>query len=101
LFASRRDDTLKLRDHLAHKQRDASEDATTFARLVPRVVLSGICHGSFAHREVLRLWGLIEHTGKPCTAGQEGLEPPTVGFGDRCATNCATALQERWDLLKR
>src|SRR5690606_8869918 len=23
----------------------------------------------------------------------EGLEPPTVGFGDRCATNCATALR--------
>src|SRR5665648_917702 len=27
-------------------------------------------------------------------AGQAGLEPTTAGFGDRCATNCATAL--RW-----
>src|SRR5690606_9407878 len=26
-------------------------------------------------------------------AGQEGLEPTTAGFGDRCATNCATALR--------
>src|SRR5690606_9894024 len=25
-------------------------------------------------------------------AGQTGLEPATCGFGDRCATNCATAL---------
>src|ERR1035437_3135459 len=25
-------------------------------------------------------------------AGQEGLEPPTPGFGDRCSTNSATAL---------
>src|SRR5699024_9089210 len=27
-------------------------------------------------------------------AGQTGLEPATCGFGDRCATNCATALHE-------
>ena len=36
-------------------------------------------------------------TRRPCSralAGQEGLEPPTAGFGDRCAANCATAL--RW-----
>src|SRR6478736_1315408 len=26
-------------------------------------------------------------------AGQTGLEPATCGFGDRCATNCATALR--------
>ncbi len=26
-------------------------------------------------------------------AGQEGLEPTTAGFGDRCAANCATALR--------
>src|SRR6478735_8847659 len=25
-------------------------------------------------------------------AGQTGLEPATCGFGDRCATNCATTL---------
>src|SRR5690606_11914422 len=28
------------------------------------------------------------------SAGQTGLEPATCGFGDRCATNCATALHE-------
>ncbi len=28
-------------------------------------------------------------------AGQTGLEPATCGFGDRCATNCATALRDR------
>src|SRR6478672_335542 len=26
-------------------------------------------------------------------AGQTGLEPATCGFGDRCATNCATTLR--------
>ncbi len=28
-------------------------------------------------------------------AGAEGLEPTTLGFGDRCATNCATPLSKR------
>ena len=27
-------------------------------------------------------------------AGTAGLEPTTYGFGDRCATNCATSLGE-------
>src|SRR5690606_4779721 len=31
-------------------------------------------------------------TADQALAGQEGLEPTTAGFGDRCATNCATAL---------
>gem|GEM_PF-3741627 len=31
---------------------------------------------------------------RPQNAGQEGLEPTTAGFGDRCATNCATALRD-------
>ena len=30
------------------------------------------------------LWGTTT------MASQEGLEPPTLGFGDRCATSCAT-----------
>nr|NLD40439.1 aminotransferase class I/II-fold pyridoxal phosphate-dependent enzyme [Actinomycetales bacterium] len=34
--------------------------------------------------------GAREIRGTP--AGQEGLEPTTAGFRDRCATNCATAL---------
>src|SRR5262245_43304328 len=29
----------------------------------------------------------------PAPAGATGLEPATCGFGDRCATNCATPLR--------
>ena len=29
-------------------------------------------------------------------AGATGLEPATYGFGDRCATNCATPLEGCW-----
>ncbi len=32
-------------------------------------------------------------------AGQTGLEPATCGFGDRCATNCATTLYTFYLLL--
>ena len=34
-----------------------------------------------------------EPGGPDACAGQTGLEPATCGFGDRCATNCATALR--------
>ena len=30
----------------------------------------------------------------PNATGMAGLEPTTYGFGDRCATNCATSLGE-------
>ena len=36
--------------------------------------------------DAAKLLGLL----KPCMAGQEGLDPPTFGFGDRCAASCAT-----------
>src|SRR5215831_16286271 len=32
-----------------------------------------------------------------CRAGQEGLEPPTRGFGVRCSTIRATALCVEWN----
>jgi hypothetical protein len=35
------------------------------------------------------------------TAGAAGLEPATPGFGDRCATNCATPLGCAGDCTRR
>src|ERR1044072_6975106 len=32
-------------------------------------------------------WGHSPAVKSSFTAGQEGLEPPTAGFGDRCSTN--------------
>src|SRR5690606_7794099 len=95
LFARGGDHTAEFGHHLAHEQRDSTEDVTTFTAFVPRVVLSRVSHGNFAHRYILCL-RVVERGLLPRYAGQEGLEPPTVGFGDRCATNCATALGRRW-----
>src|SRR5690554_5571077 len=44
-------------------------------------------------REPDRFAGLRRPRGATCAAGQAGLEPTTAGFGDRCATNCATTLR--------
>src|SRR5690606_32184466 len=58
---------------------------------LPEVVLADSLTGGLPH------WSGCRGRGRrvdAAAAGQEGLEPTTAGFGDRCATNCATALRD-------
>src|SRR5688572_6387337 len=53
--------------------------------------LPSVAHVSYrpAHRRSLRelWWGILRRHRERRMAGQEGLEPPALGFGDRCSTN--------------
>src|SRR5690606_525036 len=100
LVTGRPDDLLQLGDHLADEQRDPREEATLLRRprtgraagtLGPARRARGLTH----RRSSSLVW--VSGPGSrldAALAGQEGLEPTTAGFGDRCATNCATALRD-------
>ena len=73
-------DLAKIVDDLLDEQTDTHEDI----RLDCLFTLARLSHS------VPRVSCLIIRN----LAGKAGLEPTTYGFGDRCATNCATSLGE-------
>ena len=83
LFLRRPGDALQLVADLAEEQARALEAAAgRFPARVSSVVVSS-CHRSIRFR--LLPISLDPRSAK--LAGQEGIEPPTPGFGDRCSAN--------------
>ena len=76
LVARRPDDLAQLGDHLTEEQRRGWCDRRRWADARSTSSWRG-----FPSRRCL------PHDVRSCFAGQEGLEPPTAGFGDRCSAN--------------
>src|SRR5690606_18338611 len=80
LGARRSDDLAQLVDDLADEEHEPSDRALLPLAGIPfaGVALTRTHVGHSSHR-----FGRADKD----YAGQEGLEPPTAGFGDRCSTN--------------